>query len=369
MVKIKSQRKVGRLAFEANILDILDDPVILIDNKRIMVDANLAAKELLGEEALGCDLKKTLATPKVIKAVNAILAGKQFKRDEITIPSPIARTLEMSVWELQPRSKSKESWAILVFHDVTAAKKVDQMRVDFISNVSHELRSPLSSLISFIETLRGPANDDHEAREHFLAIMEAEAKRMAHLINDLLALSKLESEEHIQPEGKIDLYRLLKQVINVLSVRSEKRSMKVKLKCQPKLPAVNGEEGELTQVFLNLIDNAINYGYEGALITVNLKAVDQIPNMGTAGVKATVVNQGDGIEPEHLSRLTERFYRVDKGRSRSMGGTGLGLAIVKHIINRHRGHLDIDSNPNGKTSFSVYLPRANLFHNNFTQES
>ena len=264
----------------------------------------------------------------------------------------------MSVWELQPRASRKASWAMLVLHDITMAKKADQMRVDFISNVSHELRSPLSSLASFIETLRGPARDDPEARERFLSIMDTEAKRMTRLINDLLALSKLETEEHILPEGKVDLCRILKQVSAALSIRAKKRGVKVDIECPPELPEVNGDGDELTQVFRNLLDNAISYGYESTPILVTLKAVDQIPGTGEKGVAATVVNQGDGIEPEHLDRLTERFYRVDKGRSRSMGGTGLGLAIVKHIVNRHRGHLDVDSTLKGKTTLAVYLPRA-----------
>lgn len=356
MAKTKSRRKAGRLAFEANIMDGLADPVILLDEKRQVVDANLAARNLLGEQALGQNLAKSLNAPGIIKAVDKVLAGEQAMRDEIAIPSPVSRTYEMSVWDLQPRASEKASWAMLVLHDITLAKKADQMRVDFISNVSHELRSPLSSLVSFIETLRGPARDDPQAQERFLSIMETEAMRMTHLINDLLVLSKLETQEHILPEGKVDLRRILKQVGAALSIRANKRGIKIDINCPPQLPKVNGDGDELTQVFRNLLDNAINYGYGGVPILVTLKATGQIPGTGEAGVAACVVNQGDGIDAKHLDRLTERFYRVDKGRSRTMGGTGLGLAIVKHIINRHRGRLDIDSTLNGTTAFTVYLP-------------
>lgn len=357
MTKVKSRRKAGRLAFEANIMDGLADPMVLLDEKRRVVDANSAARRLLGAKTLGSDLAELLHAPKVIESVDAVLAGKPAEQDTVHIPFPVARTYEKSVWELSPRTPGKAAWAMLVLHDVTAARKADKMRADFISNVSHELRSPLSSLVSFIETLRGPAKDDAEARERFLGIMESEARRMTSLINDLLTLSKVESYEHIPPEGSVDLHQVLKQVSAVLALRAKKRGITVIISCPPEMPKVNGNEDELMQVFRNLIDNAINYGFEGKPIAVTIRKVNEIPGSGEKGVATLIENQGEGINPKHIDRLTERFYRADKGRSRTMGGTGLGLAIVKHIVNHHRGRLTIASTPGETTAFTVYLPR------------
>ncbi len=358
MAKETSRRKAGRRAFEANIMNGLADPVILLDENRNVVDANIAARELLGENAIGRNLSTSLDSPLVIEALDAVLGGEASRRDTVDIPFPIARTYQFSVWELSSRTPGKPLWAMLVLHDITATRRSEKMRVDFISNVSHELRSPLSSLISFIETLQGPARDDPVARERFLAIMSTEAKRMSNLINDLLTLSKVETDEHIQPKGDVDLRRVIEQVAAVLSLRAKNRDMVFDIDSPSELRHANGDSEELTQVFQNLIDNAIKYGREGTAIKIALRQTSTISDSGHELLSVAIRNQGDGIAAKHISRLTERFYRADKGRSRSMGGTGLGLAIVKHIVSRHRGHMDIESVPGEGSTFTVYLPVA-----------
>jgi two-component system phosphate regulon sensor histidine kinase PhoR len=232
------------------------------------------------------------------------------------------------------------------------------MRADFVANVSHELRSPLSSLLGFIETLRGAARDDPAATERFLGIMESEAQRMTRLINELLVLSKVETEEHIRPEDTIDLRPVLVQVAATLGVRAKERGMDIDVDLPEDLPLIAGNPDELTQVFQNLISNAVSYGSPDTSIRVVVAARAQIPGTESPGASVSVINLGEGIPPEDISRLTERFYRVDKGRSRSMGGTGLGLAIVKHIVAHHRGFLDIKSQPGQETTFTVYLPHV-----------
>ncbi len=358
MAKETSRRKAGRRAFEANIMDGLADPVILLDENRHVVDANFATRELLGENAIGLDLSTSLDSPLVIEAVDAVLNGEASRRDTVDIPFPIARTYQFSVWELSSRTPGKALWAMLVLHDITATRKAEKMRVDFISNVSHELRSPLSSLISFIETLQGPARDDQPARERFLTIMSTEARRMSNLIDDLLTLSKVETDEHIQPRGDIDLCQIIEHITAVLSLRAKSCGMTFNIDCPSGLTKVNGDGEELTQVFQNLIDNAIKYGRDGTTVQVTLEQTGKISDSGHELVSVAIHNQGEGIAAKHISRLTERFYRADKGRSRSMGGTGLGLAIAKHIISRHRGHMDIESAPGEGSTFTVYLPVA-----------
>lgn len=348
----------GKQAIEAGILESLADPVILLDPRGRILDCNLAARELLGGEPVGTELAKALNSPEIAETLAAVRAGDACQRTEVFIPFPVSRSYELHIWELPEETAGKEVWAILVLHDVTAAKKTEQMRADFVSNVSHELRSPLSSLLGFIETLRGPARDDAEARARFLEIMEAEAKRMTRLINDLLTLSKVETEEHIRPEGTVDVVDLLTQVANILSVRAKERGMTIAVESKGDHPQVLGDADELTQVFQNLVANAITYGSEGTPIRTVVRPEAVVPGTGAAGLSIAVINQGEGIPPEDINRLTERFYRVDKGRSRSMGGTGLGLAIVKHIVNRHRGHLSIESILGKDTTFTVHLPLA-----------
>jgi two-component system phosphate regulon sensor histidine kinase PhoR len=225
------------------------------------------------------------------------------------------------------------------------------MRRDFVANVSHELRTPLTALMGFIETLKHAAKDDPRAREMFLGIMEHEAGRMNRLVRDLLQLSRVEAEERIRPKDEVELRALLVGVISSLQGLAERAGGRVELAGDPF--TVPGDADQLVQVFTNLIENALKYGKAGQVVRVSLTPEDTV--RGPA-VKVEVADEGEGIDPVHLPRLTERFYRVDSHRSREMGGTGLGLAIVKHIVSRHRGFLRIESEPGEGSRFSVVLP-------------
>ena len=248
--------------------------------------------------------------------------------------------------------------AILVLHDLTSVRRAEQLRADFVANASHELRTPLSSLLGFVETLRGPAVDDKDAQRRFLAIMHEQATRMAHLVEDLLSLSRIEMEEHTPPTGTADIESVLRSVTSTLDIKARDKSMTIVVEAT-NLPAVTGEGDELTQVFQNLIDNAIKYGRTGSTVRIEAKESGVARRrLGRPAIAVAVMDQGEGISREHLPRLTERFYRVDKARSRQLGGTGLGLAIVKHIVNRHRGALEITSNEGEGSTFTVFLPAA-----------
>ena len=250
---------------------------------------------------------------------------------------------------------------MIALYDLTGVKQTERMRADFVANVSHELRTPLSSLIGFIETLRGPARDDLEAQGRFLKIMEVQSHRMSRLVDDLLSLSRIELQEHTPPDGECDVERTLRSVASTLELEAARNAMRIQIACEP-LPPVIGVHDELTQVFQNLLDNALKYGQEDTVIRVSARPLAKggagERRLGRAGVKISVFNEGEGVEREHIPRLTERFYRVDSRRSRRLGGTGLGLAIVKHIVNRHRGVLEIESRLNEGATFSVYLPSA-----------
>ena len=214
--------------------------------------------------------------------------------------------------------------------------------------------------MGFIETLQGTARDDAAARERFLTIMDQHGKRMARLVEDLLSLSRIEMNEHTPPTDTVPLPSLLSHVRNTLAWRAEQRKVTVAIDAEEELPPVIGDGDELTQVFLNLVDNAIKYGDAEGTVSVEVRRVAEAEAAGwragkDGAVVVSVADRGAGIPREHLPRLTERFYRVDKARSRELGGTGLGLAIVKHIVNRHRGALTIDSTPGEGSTFTVYL--------------
>ena len=228
------------------------------------------------------------------------------------------------------------------------------MRVDFVANASHELRTPLSALLGFIETLQGPAAEDYDAQKRFLAIMHEQAARMTRLVEDLLSLSRIEMNEHLVPTSHISIASILNNLIQSLELKAAARSITMELRLGGSGQEVVGDSDELLQVFQNLIDNALKYGRPNSTVTISTGPSSRI----RSGLAISVSDQGDGIPRMHLPRLTERFYRVDTARSRRLGGTGLGLAIVKHIVNRHRGFLEIDSEIGVGSVFTVHLRLA-----------
>ena len=248
--------------------------------------------------------------------------------------------------------------AIVLLSDRTRERAVERMRADFVANVSHELRTPLASLIGFIDTLRGPAADDPPAQQRFLGIMAEQAERMNRLIDDLLSLSRIELIEHQPPNERVDVADVARRIAAASEPSVAARRARLDLDLADGLPEVTGDADQLEQVVQNLVDNAVKYGPEGGTVRLSLRAAMPGRWPSRPGVVLTVADEGPGIPKAHVPRLTERFYRVDKGRSRSAGGTGLGLAIVKHIVNRHRGQLAIDSEEGRGSTFSVWLPVA-----------
>ena len=254
--------------------------------------------------------------------------------------------------ELAPADPIHAGVLVITLQSLTEAKRLESLRTDFIANASHELRTPLTSLVGFIDTLLGPAANDKEARERFLGLMRGQAARMAKLIEDLLSLSRIEMRQHMRPTAPVELGGLLREVVEGLSKLAEDSKTRLNLSLPEAPVAVSGDRDELYEVFENLIDNAIKYGADGDTIDISLS-----PDAGRPGfdVRVSVVDHGIGVAPEHVPRLTERFYRVDAESSRRKKGTGLGLAIVKHIVNRHHGQLAIKSEPGQGTRVDVLL--------------
>jgi two-component system phosphate regulon sensor histidine kinase PhoR len=346
----------GITSVESGILESFPDQVVVVSRARVVVAANRAAREIVGLGYHGRDLALSLRHPEVLDAVDRVRDSGQPATVEVSFPGAVPRDFNLQVAAIPSGETSPGADIVLVFHDITTAKRSENMRADFVANVSHELRSPLSALLGFIETMRGPARDDGAARERFLDIMQNEARRMTRLIDDLLSLSRVEMNEHVAPTGEVDLASVLRVVVDTAAASSAEARSRLRIDVPGGLPKVVGHTDELRQVFQNLVDNALKYARPGTPVRIGVTEVARIPNQGRRGVAVAVVDQGEGIPAADVPRLTERFYRVDKGRSRSVGGTGLGLAIVKHIVSHHRGHLAIESTPGFGSTFTVTLP-------------
>jgi two-component system phosphate regulon sensor histidine kinase PhoR len=331
----------------------LPDPVIVLDQQGIVLAFNARARNIARALAVGEPVSFALRIPDVLDAVRRATATRQGERVEFQVRVP-DRWFEGFIEPIVLPGEAGRELVLVALHDLTPIRRVEEMRADFVANASHELRTPLASLAGFIETLQGSARDDTQARERFLHIMKAQAMRMARLIDDLLSLSRIELKAHLQPQTFVDLVAIVRQVADGLQMLARDRDVEIKIEMPSLALPVRGDRDELIRVFENLIENALKYGAAGKRVEVT-GSREPGPDGGEEAVIA-VRDFGPGIAPEHLPRLTERFYRVDVVESRAQGGTGLGLALVKHILNRHRARLAIDSTPGKGATFTARFP-------------
>lgn len=331
----------------ASLLEGISDPLMLVEKGRI-VRANRAAQRLLGAHIEGEDARIAIRHP----AAAERLASLAPLAEPIMIELVGLGTRDQR-WQMRvaPVGAVADMRRLVHLVDHSGTHAAERMRVDFVANASHELRTPLAGILGFIETLADPElGKDVETRKRFLQIMDREARRMQRLIDDLISLSRIESEKYRLPDARVDLSELAAEVVSVFRSSHGERGREVEMEIAPHVPVVQGDRAQLSQLLHNLIGNSVKYGRPGTPIRVML-------NEGPSGMARLVVaDEGEGIGPDHLPRLTERFYRVDSGRSRAMGGTGLGLAIVKHIVERHRGRFDIASTLGKGTTITVLLP-------------
>ena len=310
----------------------------------------------------GQQLSGTVRAPLFLETLDTVIRTGETARVDYEQRVPIERRFEVYMARLPESAtpglpQSKLPAILLTMRDLTQQERVERMRADFVAYASHELRTPLSALLGFIETLQGAAKDDARAREEFLELMRVQANRMTRLIGDLLSLSRIELNAHVRPDKIVELEKAVGHVLEYLAPLADESELEMVTDFQLAQSRVLGDWDEIVQVVQNLIDNAINYGQSGERVEVTVcKGPDTVE--GDASVDLTVRDFGPGIPPEHLPRLTERFYRVDAAQSRKKGGTGLGLAIVKHIVNRHRGRLLIESHLGQGSTFTVRLPLA-----------
>jgi two-component system phosphate regulon sensor histidine kinase PhoR len=354
----EAQAQLDALSYKAAVADkivaSLPHPIFFLDKERLVVRANAVAHALIDTDLTGRDIADGLRDPALLSAIDRAIEFGEPQTVDLRLPVPVETEFIVRVQPVEPprgTPMGRDAPVVLIdMQDVTALRRLEQMRVDFVANVSHELRTPLTSLTGFIETLRGPAKDDPDAREKFLSIMQEQSGRMFRLINDLLSLSRIELEEHSRPREEIRLDDLLRRLVQFLSQKAEAVGIEIRLDMPDDLPTLRGDEDQLFQVFQNLLDNALKYGAKGETVELSVERRDH------RRLVVSITDHGAGIAPEHFPRLTERFYRVDAARSRELGGTGLGLAIVKHILNRHRGRLNVTSEVGRGSTFSVTLP-------------
>lgn len=331
----------------------LPDPCFILGPDGSVRYANDRAEGLFGI-SIGERLPIRLRYPEVVAAFRRVTSGAGPQQVQFVERIPTSRTF--SAWFAPLDGDPGEEAYLLVLDDLTEALAAERMRVDFVANASHELRTPLAALSGFVETLQGPARDDPAARKKFLAMMHDQAVRMSRLIDDLLSLSRVEMRAHVRPNERVDLVETIRHVIDTMTPLASEMGVEIQAELPDGPVFVRADRDELVQVFNNLIENACKYGQSGKLVTVRIHPAEEGEPASVA-----VIDRGPGIAPEHLPRLTERFYRVDADESRRHRGTGLGLAIVKHILSRHRARLLIESTPGKGAQFAVHFPGSEAF--------
>lgn len=362
------------------VLNGLPEPVILLSDDGQIELFNPAAERLLPSIQANMPLASILRAENFVAALEKAGLGSDAQMAEFRLPGGAGQICRAYVTPLErPEEGERERRRLLIFlSDLSAETRLNQMRTDFIANASHELRTPLTSMLGFIETLRGHAKDDPAAQEKFLGIMESQAERMLRLVQDLMSLSRIELNEHVAPDGTVDLVEVCEDVRANLAPVISTYDGALSLSTNGDIPPIRGDRDQLFQVIQNLADNALKYSGKHPAVTIEIGRGDPGPHWsdsiragdGAAQIAARsngavaglvfvrVHDQGGGIERSHLPRLTERFYRADVEESRARGGTGLGLAIVKHIVQRHRGGLQVESKEGEGAAFTVFLPGA-----------
>jgi two-component system phosphate regulon sensor histidine kinase PhoR len=334
------------------LMEGIPEPVLLLTASGTILAFNSKAADDFPALSPDRHISSIIRSPQVLAAVDQIARGEGRRTVSYIERVPVERRMAATVSAVKPgpRGPRTDAPAIMIFlRDLTGQDRLNEMRTDFVANASHELKTPLASLTGFIETLQGPAKNDAQARERFLAIMLKQTQRMSRLVDNLLSLSRVEMHAHLRPGGAVDLSEIARHAVQALEPQAAASGVTVEFAEPDGEALVPGDRDELSQVLQNLIHNGIKYGHEGGHVRVG---IERIP--AERKLMLTVADDGTGIAAQHLPRLTERFYRAASGES----GAGLGLAIVQHAVKRHQGELRIESELGKGSTFSVILPEA-----------
>jgi two-component system phosphate regulon sensor histidine kinase PhoR len=331
------------------VLSSMFEGVIVTDEteKIILMNPSLRRLFLLDSNPEGKKPLEVVRNTAVEDMVEKIIEGKQqLATEEITVNTPEEKVLKVNGVPIMRNNRLEG--AILVFHDITELRHLEKVRQDFVANVSHELRTPISSIKGYAETLLEGAIEDKDNAKEFISIIYQDANRLAALINDLLDLSKIESGKMKMNFAPLDPGLLIRRTVTVIENQAKAKSISIKLDIPAGLPKIKADETRFSQVMINLLDNAIKYSSEGGLVIVSTRVTDNV-------LQVDISDTGIGISEKDLPRIFERFYRVDKARSRELGGTGLGLSIVKHIVQAHGGQVWVKSELGHGSTFSFTI--------------
>ncbi len=347
----RERREETLVRIACALMDALTEPAILLRQDAGIAAFNCGARDLFRGLKAGVHLSSATRSPQILDAVMAASPAKPLQTVMFSDRVPVVRHMAATVSWLELEAGT-EALILVFLRDLTEQQRLDQLRADFIANASHEIKTPLASLLGFIETLQGAARKDEAARDRFLAIMAKQAHRMARLIDNLMSLSRVEMQAHLKPRDRVIIAELVSQACDALEPMAAEADIEVEIRSGVNGASVLGDRDELLQVFINLLHNAIKYGKPGGSVQVS---VQRGQTGGAPVIEIAVEDNGPGIPREHLPRLTERFYRVQGQSALEKGGTGLGLAIVKHVVNRHRGELRIVSEEGKGSKFTVVL--------------
>jgi len=343
-IKIKDQKMI--------FLDEMMDQVIILDKFKNVFFANKRAVARFGNDIIGKNISLILRDANLLESIDLAIQDKSSQVLDVEIKLPIFQFYNVNIIPESLNESEDEHSVIIFLKDLTEIYKTQQFKSDFVANVSHELRTPLQSIKLGLETINdGHASNDFEMQKKFLPIMMQQTERMENLINDLLSLSKIELQEHIRPTTELDLKEIITHVIKLNSELVKKKKIKIENNITDDTYKISGDRNRLIEIFTNLIDNACKYSDSDTVIKISL-----VKKMDT--ILFSIKDQGVGIPKKYLSRITERFFRVDPARSKDAGGTGLGLAIVKHIVNQHRATMDIISTEGKGTEFTIEFPKV-----------
>ena len=335
------------------IIDELEDQFFALNKFNIIKYANPSALKRFGSNLIDKNISSVIRKPELIENIEKAIVENKTKNIDIEIDLPSYQFYKIYIIPGPTHLFTEPDSVVLFLKDFTEITKAQKFKTDFVANVSHELRTPLMAIKGSLETIEGPASDDEKAKKKFMKIMTDQSNRMENLINDLLILTRIELEEHIRPNSFVDINDLFKTIISNFEIVLKKKKLNINLSlANPTI--VIGDEKKLQTVFSNLLDNAIKYSNENKSIFISSKISDG--KLLEKNFMISIKDEGVGIPQRYISRITERFFRVDLEQSNKVGGTGLGLAIVKHIVTQHRGHYEILSEENQGTEIQIYLP-------------
>lgn len=344
---INSSKAFTAEDLENQLINEIEDYILFINSFNVISAANQAAKNYYGD-VIGKDLSSFIRAPDLLDKIENSRNRRINEYLEFEINLPTYSFFRLTIVPLSQKN------VLLVVKDYTDFKKSEKLRSDFVANVSHELKTPLVSIKGFLETISSSAKDDPAAQQKFIKIMQEQADKMEILISDLMSLSRIEMQEHVQPNSKVNINEIFESLERMPNKLAEKKCLDIKIVKNDTIPLVRGDYDKISEVVQNLYDNAIKYTKDHSVVELFLHKNEDKLLKGSVSIH--VKDQGIGIPKDEIHRVTERFFRTANAKKNLIQGTGLGLAIVKHIINQHRGDLEINSRLNEGTEFIVHLP-------------